>query len=269
MGHYVIGDVHGCTAGLEALLTKLAPSSEDKLTFIGDLVGKGPDDWGVLRMVRGLSNVQIVLGNWDLFFLKQHYEAMSAHRLNDEQMYCYSMLQHASLAKWHMQTDSLLVHAGVWPGWSVREVLSLASEVEAVLKDMDLLKGFMRHFYGDEGSWQPDMSGWKRVRCLINIFTRIRMLNQDMQMCFNYTGPADYGVNVYGDDSGTPQQLTPWYLWQKQWPCRQIIFGHWAMLKGETGCRDIINIDGGYIYGGSLIAVNCETKERIIVKNPG
>jgi serine/threonine protein phosphatase 1 len=37
-----IGDVHGHTNALNALLEELGPTSSDKLVFLGDYVDKGP-----------------------------------------------------------------------------------------------------------------------------------------------------------------------------------------------------------------------------------
>lgn len=50
-----IGDVHGLLAPLEALLEKLAPRTGDRLIFLGDLVDKGPDPVGVVRLVAALQ----------------------------------------------------------------------------------------------------------------------------------------------------------------------------------------------------------------------
>ena len=64
----VVGDVHGCRAELEALLTELGYSitrdEEDRVVgahhdgwravFVGDLVDRGPDTPGVLRLVMGM-----------------------------------------------------------------------------------------------------------------------------------------------------------------------------------------------------------------------
>ncbi|SDG77689.1 polynucleotide kinase-phosphatase [Lentzea fradiae] len=65
----VIGDVHGCRAELEELLTELGyalvrdeqgravdavPPDERKAVFVGDLVDRGPDTPGVLRLVMGM-----------------------------------------------------------------------------------------------------------------------------------------------------------------------------------------------------------------------
>ncbi|PWK91556.1 polynucleotide kinase-phosphatase [Lentzea atacamensis] len=65
----VIGDVHGCRAELEELLTELGytlvrddegraidavPPGNRKAVFVGDLVDRGPDTPGVLRLVMGM-----------------------------------------------------------------------------------------------------------------------------------------------------------------------------------------------------------------------
>lgn len=60
---YVIGDVHGCRATLEALLGKLAVDEDDLVIFVGDLVRKGPDGGGVVRLVRNRENMLAVRGN--------------------------------------------------------------------------------------------------------------------------------------------------------------------------------------------------------------
>ena len=268
--HYVIGDVHGGLVGLDAMLAALNPSASDTIYFIGDLVGKGADDWGVLRRVRELPGAQIILGNHDLCFLRRWYDAAMAQTLTVDQQLSYAMLRNAALAKWHPTTDTLMVHAGIWPGWQVRQVLALASEVEAVLRDDDMFKGYVQHFYGNEDVWQANLTGWRRVRCIVNILTRMRMLDANQHMCFHYTGPADFQAQLVQEaqDDQVPTSLTPWYECQKSWPCQQIVFGHWAMLKGHTGRADIINIDGGYVYGGTLIAYHLQTKERTVVKSP-
>lgn len=48
MAVFAIGDIHGCVATLNALLSRLAPASEDHLIFIGDYVDRGPDSKAVV-----------------------------------------------------------------------------------------------------------------------------------------------------------------------------------------------------------------------------
>lgn len=66
---YVVGDVHGCRETLERLLETLAPSADDLVVFVGDLVRKGPDSKGVLDLVRGNSNFYSVRGNNEQKFI--------------------------------------------------------------------------------------------------------------------------------------------------------------------------------------------------------
>lgn len=64
----IIGDVHGMAVELAALMAKLAPVAGDKVVFVGDLVDKGEDSVGVVRMVRHMAEnlpfeVVVVEGN--------------------------------------------------------------------------------------------------------------------------------------------------------------------------------------------------------------
>ena len=83
----VIGDVHGCLAELEALLATLgytidrdqagrpvgARHQERRAIFLGDLVDRGPDTPGVLRLVMGMvaaGTALAVLGNHEAKLLR-------------------------------------------------------------------------------------------------------------------------------------------------------------------------------------------------------
>lgn len=58
----VVGDVHGCRAELEELLSRLGFGRQDRLYFVGDLLARGPDGPGVLDLVAELGAAS-VLGN--------------------------------------------------------------------------------------------------------------------------------------------------------------------------------------------------------------
>jgi len=42
-----IGDVHGCSAALAALVRAIDPTALDTLVFLGDYIDRGPDSRGV------------------------------------------------------------------------------------------------------------------------------------------------------------------------------------------------------------------------------
>jgi len=60
----VVGDVHGCLRELEALLELVRLESGDRLWLAGDLVNRGPDSAGVVRLARQLA-ARTVQGNHD------------------------------------------------------------------------------------------------------------------------------------------------------------------------------------------------------------
>jgi serine/threonine protein phosphatase 1 len=84
---YLVGDVHGCIAELETLLEELAPSDDDLVVFVGDLVRKGPDSAAVVERVRETENFLTVRGNNEQKFvdgeksrpeLQPHYDWFEA-----------------------------------------------------------------------------------------------------------------------------------------------------------------------------------------------
>ncbi len=52
----VIGDVHGCSAALNAMLKKVEPGREDTLVMLGDLFDRGPDSFGVFETAQRLAD---------------------------------------------------------------------------------------------------------------------------------------------------------------------------------------------------------------------
>jgi len=68
-----IGDIHGCSVALDALLTVVAPASDDIVITLGDYVDRGPDSKGVLeRLLRleELAHVIPLIGNHDEMMLE-------------------------------------------------------------------------------------------------------------------------------------------------------------------------------------------------------
>jgi serine/threonine protein phosphatase 1 len=50
-----IGDVHGCSAALAALIDPIDPGPQDTLVTLGDYIDRGPDSRGVLDLLIGLA----------------------------------------------------------------------------------------------------------------------------------------------------------------------------------------------------------------------
>ena len=140
----VIGDVHGCRAELEALLTELGYSfrSDDqgrpvdavpphgrKALFVGDLVDRGPDTPGVLRLVMGMvaaGHALCVPGNHENKLVRalQGRQAQVSHGLETTlaqlageppefreqvQQFCYGLVSHLVLDDGRL----VVAHAGL------------------------------------------------------------------------------------------------------------------------------------------------------------
>lgn len=67
-----IGDIHGCSAALRALIAAIAPEADDTLVPLGDYVDRGPDSRGVIDCILELEKqcqVVPILGNHELMLL--------------------------------------------------------------------------------------------------------------------------------------------------------------------------------------------------------
>lgn len=72
-----IGDIHGYTDALQALLDEICPCSSDQLIFLGDYVDKGPDVAGTLELLSKLSQ------NHDWIFLRGNHDQMMLDAYRD------------------------------------------------------------------------------------------------------------------------------------------------------------------------------------------
>ena len=67
-----IGDVHGVSGALDALMEVVEPTPDDVLVFLGDYVDRGPDSKGVLdRLIAWSQTLQMVClrGNHEMMML--------------------------------------------------------------------------------------------------------------------------------------------------------------------------------------------------------
>ena len=126
-----MGDVHGCSAELQDLLEKFAfVPGKDKLISVGDVINKGPDVLGALRILKDLD-AQVVLGNHEAGFLKIWQLPPWQRRPKDnERLAAYRNLGEIAdyIKDWPLWielpqmplpqglTDITVVHAGLEPG---------------------------------------------------------------------------------------------------------------------------------------------------------
>ena len=249
---YLIGDVQGCCGALQQLLEVLDFSpSRDHAIVLGDLVNRGPDSLGTLRLLRGLGDAATcLLGNHDLHLLAVAHGIRKAHRsdtldglltASDREAWI-DWVRHRRMAL--HRHGWLMVHAGVPPPWTLSTTLQLAAEVEQQLRGPDL-PAFLSVMYGNQPDrWSDTLQGADRLRFAINALTRTRFVATD--------GTLDFSAKEGADQ--TPAGLLPWFEHpQRQTRGLPIAFGHWSTL-GLIQRPDLLALDTGCIWGGKLSA---------------
>ncbi len=261
MASYAIGDVHGCYDALQKLLQHIDYRPDrDRLIFIGDLVNTGPDSLQVLRFIAALKNVKVILGNHDLVLLAQGFQAIPKLKKKfkvicqaDDGEVLLHWLRHQSLLHHDVTTNAVFVHAGLPPQWTIQQAALFAAEVEAQLRG-ESYKDFLSCMYGAKpDTWSDDLSGFDRLRYIVNAFTRMRFCTLQGQLEFNHKSLTPPSAN-----------FKPWFDWYER--PSDVFFGHWAWLKGHCDHTRCFALDTGCVYGGHLTAINIETKQKFHVE---
>ena len=260
---YAVGDLQGCREPLEILLetVKFDPAL-DKLWLTGDLVNRGTDSLGSLRMIRAMGPAaETVLGNHDLHLVALAL-ADQPLKSNDDLDAILNAVDGPDLIDWlchqpvllHDDTRHLIMtHAGIPPNWSDDEAIGRARELESVLKDPKTRGQFINAMYGNApDAWSDDLEGLDRWRYITNAFTRMRFCDPNGRLEFKHKEGTDQA----------PKGMKPWFEWPVQ---RQhtVLFGHWAALMGKTGNDDYVALDTGYVWENYLTLLNVDSGMRL------
>lgn len=263
MANYAIGDVQGCFDSLQSLLHAIEfQAGKDTLWFAGDLVNRGPKSLDTLRFIKGLGeHAHTVLGNHDLHLLALAC-GQGRHYAGDTLSTVLAAPDADELIDWLRQQPlvhplptpqpSLLVHAGILPEWCFDTALRLSNEVQTALLGPDW-RTFTAHLYGNEPSrWHPSLQGYDRLRFIVNVCTRMRMLNGDGSVNLTFKlEPAD-----------APPQLKAWFEFPRESGQQEhILFGHWSTLPQLRNTAGYC-LDTGCVWGGKLTALRLED-ERV------
>ncbi len=267
MATYAIGDLQGCYDPLARLLdyVKFDPAT-DRLWCVGDLVNRGPQSLEVLRFIKGLgSSAATVLGNHDLHLLMQAAGFGKASK-EDTLGPILAAPDRDELLAWlraqplfHLENGWGMVHAGLLPSWDVAKAQALSDEASAALSAPNYTD-FLAHLWGSEpDAWRDDLTGWDRLRVIVNAMTRMRFVWPDGRMEFRAAGAK-------GPPERGPQGCLPWF----EAPGRQsadhlIVCGHWSAL-GFRQTDTLLALDSGCLWGGYLTAVRLE--DRRVYQTP-
>jgi bis(5'-nucleosyl)-tetraphosphatase (symmetrical) len=260
MATYAIGDIQGCFHTLEKLLEHMKfDPAQDILWFTGDLVNRGPRSLDTLRFIKQLGPQHIsVLGNHDLHLLALSYNAhkgwhddtLAAVLSAPDKNELLTWLKQLPLLHYDAKTNYCMVHAGVAPNWDLGMAMQLANEVSKILKSSKAAD-FFNHMYGNTPAlWDNNLQGWDRLRCITNYLTRARYCH------------ADGSLELDKEN----KNLLPWYqLPQRLTKDLNIIFGHWAALRGVTNTPHVFALDTGCVWGFHLTAMCLEDQTRFQV----
>jgi len=213
----LVGDVQGCRAELEELLeaVRFDPAA-DALHPVGDLVNRGPDSLGTLRLTRDLD-AGGVLGNHDLHLLSTAAGERNTKPLDtltqvlaadDRDELLAWLARRPFVRRWD---DLLLVHAGLHPAWN---------DPLAALAGAD-----------------PRAPG-EAARFVV----RVRHCDAAGRL------PAR-------DDPPPPVPFQPWFAWYDpaRHGGGTVAFGHWS-ARGLVHGPHLRGLDTGCVWGGRLTA---------------
>jgi protein phosphatase len=228
----IIGDVHGCRAELEQLLTELgyqlerddagrpvgARHPDRRAVFVGDLVDRGPDTPGVLRLVMGMVAAGSAL--------------------------CVSGNHEAKLLK-ALRGQTVRLNHGL-----PESLAQLAEEPEPFRAEAErFIDGLLSHYVLDDGQLVVAHAG----------------------LIERYQGRASGRVRafcLYGDTTGETDEygLPIRYPWAQEYRGRaMVVYGHTPVPRPEW-LNNTLCLDTGCVFGGRLTALNYP--ERSLVSVP-
>ncbi|BAU56700.1 symmetrical bis(5'-nucleosyl)-tetraphosphatase [Halorhodospira halochloris] len=271
MATYAIGDIQGCREHLERLLESIRfDPAKDIIWFVGDLVNRGPDSLGVLRLVRNQLRERAicVIGNHDIHLMSVwsgHGRLKSSDTLRailnaDDADDLIDWLRHRPVMHLDEELGYAMTHAGVPPVWSVAEAQLRALELEEALRGGIAFEDLMDNIYGNlPTQWSDELTGYDRLRYITNAFTRMRFTDSSGRLLLRFKGsPND-----------APKDHIPWFITRQRLRSRRdpikLLTGHWSRLglHNEAG---LISIDTGCLWGASLTAVRLDDGSEQITR---
>lgn len=265
MATYAIGDIQGCYDALCRLLEACAfdPAS-DRLWLVGDLVNRGPQSLETLRLIKSLgASAVTVLGNHDLYLLMVAEGGAKFRGKDDTLQPILDAPDCAELLNWlrhqplcYTENEYCLVHAGLLPQWTARQARQLSQEVEAAMQGPDYRK-FILNLWGSEpAGWSEGLSGWPRLRVIVNAMTRMRFCTPEGIMEFKSKGKL----------SKAPTGHIPWFDVPKRKSADAVLVtGHWSAL-GLKLTQNLLALDSGCLWGGYLTALRLEDRQVFQVR---
>ena len=269
MANYAIGDIQGCYKEFKLALKKVNFNlDEDYLWLVGDLINRGPDSLKLLKHIYKIKErTHIVLGNHDLHFLACFYgqrklaKADTISKLMQSKKslkYAKFLMEQPLIFKKEIifknkSKKVIMVHAGIPPNLSLENCFDLNKEFQIALKKNP--KRILKKIFNNPFSkFSKKMSRIDRIIFFANALTRIRACNHKGEIDFNFKGRINE----------IPKKLNAWFNYENSiiGENSQLIFGHWAAIKGKTKKKDIFGLDTGCVWGDKLTIMRLEDNKR-------
>jgi polynucleotide kinase-phosphatase len=228
----IVGDVHGCRAELEDLLTGLGYEIERDAegrpcganhpggrtaVFVGDLVDRGPDSPGVLRLVMGMA------ATGDALCVSGNHEAKLVRALRGRKVRVAHGLEN-SLEQFAAEDDDFRKRA------------------------LEFMDGLISHYMLDDGRLVVAHAGLKEA----------------------YHGRSSGRVRsfaLYGDTTGETDEygLPVRYPWARDYRGKaMVVYGHTPVPEAEW-VNNTICLDTGAVFGGKLTALRYPERELVSI----
>jgi len=112
--------------------------------------------------------------------------------------------------------------------------------------------------YGDKPDrWDESLEGAERLRYIVNCFTRLRYVDAQGRLELHAKGAPGKSKTA---------ALIPWFEAPgARWRGTRVIFGHWSTL-GFFRNPDVIGLDTGCVWGGSLTALRLDVPDAVPVQ---
>lgn len=151
----------------------------------------------------------------------------------------------------------IMVHAGIPPNLSLKNCIDLNKEFQVALKRNP--KRILKKVFNNSFSkFSKKMSEIDKIIFFVNALTRIRACNHKGEIDFNFKGRINE----------IPKELNAWFNFKNSIFSgnSQLIFGHWAAIKGKTKKENIFGLDTGCVWGDKLTIMRLEDNKRFQIK---
>ena len=270
MAIYAVGDLQGCYDPFRRLLDAIEfDPANDVIWLVGDLVNRGPKSLKTLRYVRDMGDSAVsVLGNHDLHLLAladgvmprtDRFETLRKILDAPDRDELLNWLRHRPIVHYSESMDTLLVHAGTHPNWTLKKTLARAAELEDALRGPNY-SALLHKMYGNTPrKWSGNLKGHRRLRFIVNTFTRMRMMTTKMALNYAHTGSP----------WRARKNLVPWFAFDdRAIGHTRVVFGHWSQL-GLILLPNLVSLDTGCVWGRQLTAVRLDIEVPTVVQVPG